>query len=182
MFRMLNGDRFRAFASGVKTVCTDKLPGKNLWEYLNKARSRGECLKRLEQSFGARINSGATNLTARGHMRFNGDKCHLQPKDRTSSADRLRARPRQIALSEIAPCGRFARLSAGHPGNSRQPVMAGFCPLLSQRLRRSNCTCRINESPFAPERDCMDLVGRPNKFRESREGKTASRTDSRCYG
>jgi hypothetical protein len=27
-FRMLNGDRFRAFASGAKTVCTDKLPGK----------------------------------------------------------------------------------------------------------------------------------------------------------
>jgi hypothetical protein len=34
-FRMLNGDRFRAFASGAKTVCTDKLPGKNLWEHLN---------------------------------------------------------------------------------------------------------------------------------------------------
>jgi hypothetical protein len=35
-FRMLNGDRFRAFASGAKTVCTDKLPGKNLWEHLNE--------------------------------------------------------------------------------------------------------------------------------------------------
>jgi hypothetical protein len=35
-FRMLNGDRFRAFASGAKTVCTDKLPGKNLWEHLTK--------------------------------------------------------------------------------------------------------------------------------------------------
>ena len=30
-FRMFNGDRFRVFASGAKTVCTDKLPGKNLW-------------------------------------------------------------------------------------------------------------------------------------------------------
>lgn len=35
-FRMLNGDRFRAFASGPKTVCTDKLPGKSLWEHLNQ--------------------------------------------------------------------------------------------------------------------------------------------------
>ena len=34
-FRMLNGDRFRAFASGAKTVCTDKLPGKNLWDCLD---------------------------------------------------------------------------------------------------------------------------------------------------
>src|SRR5437773_12003934 len=35
-FQMLNGDRFRVFASGVKTVCVDKLPGKNLWEHLNR--------------------------------------------------------------------------------------------------------------------------------------------------
>jgi hypothetical protein len=35
-FRMLNGDRFRAFVSGAKTVCTDKLPGKNLWEHLTE--------------------------------------------------------------------------------------------------------------------------------------------------
>ena len=34
-FRMLNGDRFRAFASGAKTVCTDKLAGKNLWDCLD---------------------------------------------------------------------------------------------------------------------------------------------------
>src|ERR1043166_9340227 len=33
-FKMLNGDRFRAWASGEKTVCADKLPGENLWERL----------------------------------------------------------------------------------------------------------------------------------------------------
>ena len=33
---MLNGDRFRVFASGMKTVCVDKLPGKTLWEHLNR--------------------------------------------------------------------------------------------------------------------------------------------------
>jgi hypothetical protein len=33
-----------------------------------KARSRGECWKRLEGNFGAHINYGATNFTARGHM------------------------------------------------------------------------------------------------------------------
>jgi hypothetical protein len=35
-FQMLNGDRFRVFASGPKTVCVDKLPGKTLWEHLNR--------------------------------------------------------------------------------------------------------------------------------------------------
>jgi hypothetical protein len=35
-FRMLNGDRFRAFGSGANTVCVDKLPGKSLWAYLNR--------------------------------------------------------------------------------------------------------------------------------------------------
>src|SRR5881296_2220009 len=37
-FKMLNGDRFRAWASGDKTVCADKLPGKSLWEYLEQRR------------------------------------------------------------------------------------------------------------------------------------------------
>lgn len=36
-FRMLNGDRFRASTSGTRTVCLDKLPGKNLWDHLNEA-------------------------------------------------------------------------------------------------------------------------------------------------
>jgi len=33
-FKMLNGDRFRAWVCGNKTVCADKLPGKTLWEHL----------------------------------------------------------------------------------------------------------------------------------------------------
>jgi hypothetical protein len=37
-FKMLNGDRFRASASGDKTVCADKLPGKNLWEHLEHGK------------------------------------------------------------------------------------------------------------------------------------------------
>jgi hypothetical protein len=37
-FKMLNGDRFRAWGSGDKTVCADKLPGKNLWEPLEQGR------------------------------------------------------------------------------------------------------------------------------------------------
>src|SRR4029453_12911495 len=115
-----------------------------------------------------------------GKWRIEGGKCHLQPKDRTSAADRLRTRPRQIALSEIATRGRFARLSAGHLGNSLRPALAAFCALLSQRLRRSNCTCRINKSPRAPERDCMDLVGRSYQLHRSSESKTAPRTDSKC--
>ena len=34
-FKMLNGDRFRVWASGDKTVCADKLSGKSLWEHLD---------------------------------------------------------------------------------------------------------------------------------------------------
>jgi hypothetical protein len=37
-FNMLNSDRFRAWSSGHKTVCADKLPGKNLWEHLEHGR------------------------------------------------------------------------------------------------------------------------------------------------
>src|SRR5437588_3683104 len=35
-FQMLNGDRFRVLASGVKTVCVEKLPGKSLWDHLSQ--------------------------------------------------------------------------------------------------------------------------------------------------
>jgi hypothetical protein len=35
-FKMLNGDRFRAWASDEKTVCADKLPGQSLWEHLEQ--------------------------------------------------------------------------------------------------------------------------------------------------
>jgi hypothetical protein len=50
-FRMLNGDRFRAFASGAKTVCTDKLPGKNLWEHLNE----GTLTRRMLEAAGTEL-------------------------------------------------------------------------------------------------------------------------------
>jgi len=35
-FKMLNGDRFRAFASGAETVCEEKLPGKSLWDHMSR--------------------------------------------------------------------------------------------------------------------------------------------------
>jgi hypothetical protein len=35
-FQMLNGDRFRIYRSGAKAVWTDKLPGRSLWEYMNR--------------------------------------------------------------------------------------------------------------------------------------------------
>src|SRR5438477_4851036 len=34
-FQMLNGDRYRAYASGTRSVIAEKLPGKSLWEHLN---------------------------------------------------------------------------------------------------------------------------------------------------
>ncbi|HEY5991640.1 MAG TPA: hypothetical protein VIU10_03600, partial [Candidatus Udaeobacter sp.] len=44
-FKMLNGDRFRAWACGDKTVCADKLPGKSLWEHLEKRRLSREMVE-----------------------------------------------------------------------------------------------------------------------------------------
>jgi hypothetical protein len=35
-FNMLNGDRFRAHASGARVVIADKLPGESLWSHLNR--------------------------------------------------------------------------------------------------------------------------------------------------
>jgi len=35
-FRMLNGERFRAFSPRVSSVCLDKLPGKSLWDHLRQ--------------------------------------------------------------------------------------------------------------------------------------------------
>ena len=35
-FQMLNGDRFRVFASDAETVCFDKLPGESLWDHMNR--------------------------------------------------------------------------------------------------------------------------------------------------
>ena len=47
-FKMLNGDRFRAWASGDKTVCADKLPGKSLWERLE----HGTLTRRMVEAAG----------------------------------------------------------------------------------------------------------------------------------
>ena len=48
-FQMLNGDRFRAYASGTRTVTAEKLPGESLWEHLN----RGTLTRRMLQAAAA---------------------------------------------------------------------------------------------------------------------------------
>ena len=50
-FKMLNGDRFRAWASGDKTVCADKLPGKSLWEHLEQRRLSREMVEAAGHEF-----------------------------------------------------------------------------------------------------------------------------------
>ena|SRR6266540_55113 len=47
-FKMLNGDRFRAWPCGDKTVCADKLPGKSLWENLDQ----GTLTRRMVEAAG----------------------------------------------------------------------------------------------------------------------------------
>src|SRR5437588_11856039 len=48
-FQMLNGERFRAYASGTRTVIAEKLPGESLWEHLN----RGTLTRRMLQAAAA---------------------------------------------------------------------------------------------------------------------------------
>jgi hypothetical protein len=50
-FRMLNGDRFHVSTSGTRTVCLEKLPGKNLWEYLNE----GTLTRRMLEAAGTEL-------------------------------------------------------------------------------------------------------------------------------
>jgi len=50
-FKMLNGDRFRAWASHDKTVCADKLPGKSLWEHLEQRRLTREMVEAAGHEF-----------------------------------------------------------------------------------------------------------------------------------
>src|SRR6266700_341489 len=64
-FQRLNGDRFRVFASGVKTVCVDTLPGKTLWEHLNRGtltrqmlEAAGRELRRAHQLWNDEFGSG----------------------------------------------------------------------------------------------------------------------------
>jgi hypothetical protein len=50
-FNMLNGDRFRAIASGRRKVILDKLPGKSLWCYLKQGRTTLPAVKAATREF-----------------------------------------------------------------------------------------------------------------------------------
>ena len=48
-FQMLNGDKYRAYASGARCVVVEKLPGESLWEHLN----RGTLTRKMLQAAAA---------------------------------------------------------------------------------------------------------------------------------
>ena len=50
-FKMLNGDCFRAYASGARTVIADKLPGESLWEHLNRGTLTRRMLRAAAAEF-----------------------------------------------------------------------------------------------------------------------------------
>lgn len=50
-FEMLNGDCFRAYASGQRCVVADELPGENLWAHLNKGTLTREMLRAAALEF-----------------------------------------------------------------------------------------------------------------------------------
>jgi hypothetical protein len=50
-FKMLNGDRFRAFNSGAKAICVDKLPGESLWEHMNRGTLTRQMLEAAAREY-----------------------------------------------------------------------------------------------------------------------------------
>ena len=50
-FQMLNGDRYRASASGERTVIAEKLPGESLWEHLNRGTLTRKMLRAAAAEF-----------------------------------------------------------------------------------------------------------------------------------
>src|SRR5947208_5883209 len=50
-FQMLNGDKYRAYASGTRTVIAEKLPGESLWEHLNRGTLTRQMLKAAATEF-----------------------------------------------------------------------------------------------------------------------------------
>ena len=65
-FQMLNGERFRVYPSGAKTVCTDKLPGESLWEHMNRRTLTRQMLETAGREFFRAHHSGAMNLPGGG--------------------------------------------------------------------------------------------------------------------
>src|SRR2546423_2748421 len=50
-FEMLNGDRYRVYASGARAVIADKLPGESLWVHLNRGTLRRRMLQAAAAEF-----------------------------------------------------------------------------------------------------------------------------------
>jgi hypothetical protein len=50
-YEMLNGDRFRAYASGQRCVVAEKLPGENLWTHLNEGTLTRKMLRAAAHEF-----------------------------------------------------------------------------------------------------------------------------------
>ena len=50
-FQMLNGDKYRAYASGTRCVVAEKLPGKSLWDHLNKGTTTKKMLRAAAAEF-----------------------------------------------------------------------------------------------------------------------------------
>ena len=50
-FQMLNGDKYRAYASGTRCVVAEKLPGESVWEHLNRGTVTRRMLRAAAAEF-----------------------------------------------------------------------------------------------------------------------------------
>jgi hypothetical protein len=180
-FRMLNGDRFRAFTSGTRTVCFDKMHGKSLWEHLNE----GTLTRRMLEAAGAELR--------RAHQfwsdEFDGPWSHGDSTTTNVIYNQKTGRARLIDFEIVH--------DRSLPAKSRHaddllvflldviaiPSSRQWLPFAVSFLNaygRSSCYCRIDKSSGSSG-GSHGFGGGPYQLHQSGESKTASRTDSRCH-
>src|SRR5437764_1320398 len=81
-FKMLNGDRFRVFASGKRTVCEEKLPGKSLWDHMNRGTLTRQMLEAAAHEIrrAHKLRESGKSKTAAGEASRRGRQFETSPR------------------------------------------------------------------------------------------------------
>ena len=164
-FEMLNGDPFRAYKSGQRCVVAEKLPGENLWVYLNRGTLTLQVLRAAAAEF------------RRAHQ-FWSDEF----RDRWSHGD---ANITNVIYDATTNRARLIDFEVYHDKSLSAPVRqaddllvflldlvgtvpsrrcAAFLHGVSRSLRRHGSNLPTSPTARATRRTRLDLVGRAHKF------------------
>jgi hypothetical protein len=179
-FNLLNGDRFHAHSSGANTICADKLPGRSLSDHLKEGTLRREMME------------AAGYELRRAHQlwsdEFRGPWSHGDAGTNNVLYDEKSGRARLIDFEIIHD------KSLSTKSRHADDLLVFLLDVLALAPNRHWLTlvlaflnaydnapviARLKDQLAGASGIGMDLVGRSNKFRKPREGKTASRKDRR---